>query len=211
MNWQAVFWDFDGVVLDSVNVKTKAFTLMFSQYGPDIERAVEEYHLANGGISRFEKFRYFYNHLLNRSVSDEELTGLGEQFSSLVVQEVIAAPFIPGARESLDRLKSNGIPCFVVSGTPQEEIVHIVTKRGLDCYFLEVHGAPRGKPEIVQEIMERFKFTPQNCLLIGDAMADFQAATANGVQFIGIVPCEGSNIFPIGTKTSSFIRKDLLE
>jgi phosphoglycolate phosphatase-like HAD superfamily hydrolase len=211
MKWQAVFWDFDGVVLDSVNVKTKAFSLMFSQYGPDVEKAVVEYHLANGGISRFEKFVYFYNHLLNRSVSEEELTVLGEQFSSLVVQEVIAAPFIPGARESLDWFKSKGIPCFVVSGTPQEEIVHIVTKRGLDCYFVEVHGSPRGKPEIVHDIIERFNYTPQCCLLIGDAMTDFEAAMANAVQFIGVVPFEGSDIFPAGTITSPFIGKDLIE
>jgi beta-phosphoglucomutase-like phosphatase (HAD superfamily) len=211
MKWQAVFWDFDGVVLDSVNVKTKAFALMFSQYGPEIEKAVVEYHLANGGISRYEKFKFFYNILLKRNISDVELNKLGEEFSSLVLQEVLSAPFIPGAAEGLDLLKNNGVPCFVVSGTPQEEIAFIVNKRSLDSYFEEIHGSPRGKPEIVHEIIERFKYTPQNCLLIGDAMADFEAAIANGVQFIGIVPCEDRSIFPIGAITSSFIRKDLLE
>ena len=32
--WQAVFFDFDGVILDSVDVKTQAFAAMFRAYGP---------------------------------------------------------------------------------------------------------------------------------------------------------------------------------
>ena len=38
--WEAVFFDFDGVILDSVDVKTQAFADMFRQYGPEVERAV---------------------------------------------------------------------------------------------------------------------------------------------------------------------------
>ena len=47
MQWQAVFFDFDGVILDSVNVKTHAFSQMFRKYGPEIEESVVRYHLEN--------------------------------------------------------------------------------------------------------------------------------------------------------------------
>jgi beta-phosphoglucomutase-like phosphatase (HAD superfamily) len=40
MHYQAIFFDFDGVILDSVHVKTEAFAAMFRKYGPEIERAV---------------------------------------------------------------------------------------------------------------------------------------------------------------------------
>ena len=64
MNWNAVFFDFDGVIPDSVYVKTKPFAKIFRHYGPEVEQAVVDHHLANGGVSRFEKFEYYYTHIL---------------------------------------------------------------------------------------------------------------------------------------------------
>ena len=199
MIWKAVFWDFDGVVLDSVDIKTKAFASMFRKYGPEIEKAVVEYHLSNGGVSRYDKFKYFYHHLLNCSISDETLKKLGEEFSSIVFQKVLAAPFIPGAMETLTRLKMMGVPSYIVSGTPQEEVRHIVTLRNLKDFFDEVHGSPRGKKEIINDILERFKFDPEKCVFLGDAMTDFDAAQKTGVSFIGIIGNGGKVSFPNGT------------
>ena len=122
MNWQAVFFDFDGVILDSVDIKTRAFARMFRKYGPDFEQEVINYHITHGGVSRFEKFRYYYNHLLKRSISDDELASLGEQFSCLALEEVLVAPFIPGALETLQDLAPKGTPSYVVSGTPEKEV-----------------------------------------------------------------------------------------
>ena len=54
---KTIFFDFDGVILNSVNVKTEAFRDMYKQYGDDIAQKVVNHHLANGGVSIFEKFR----------------------------------------------------------------------------------------------------------------------------------------------------------
>ena len=55
-----IFFDFDGVILDSVDCKTQAFEKMYSKYGNDIAKKVKKYHLNNGGVSRFEKFRFWH-------------------------------------------------------------------------------------------------------------------------------------------------------
>lgn len=200
MKLQAVFWDFDGVILDSVHVKTKAFVRMFSKYGPKVEQAVLEYHLANGGISRFEKFRHYYNNLLNRPISDAELKMLGDEFSSLVMEEVLNAPFIPGVLATLDDLWARGIPAFVVSGTPEEEVRHIVKERQLSRYFLEVYGSPRKKVEIITDILVRKGYDASKCVFLGDALTDYEAARESGVHFIGIINGETCS-FPVGTHT----------
>ncbi len=205
MKLQAVFWDFDGVVLDSVHVKTKAFGRMFSKYGPTVEQAVLEYHRANGGISRFEKFRYYYNNLLNRPVSDAELKLLGAEFSSLVMEEVLNAPFIPGALATLDNLLVRGIPAFVVSGTPEEEVRHIVKERSLSQYFVEVYGSPRKKVEIITDILARKAYDASRCVFLGDAMTDYEAAKESGVNFVGIINDREICCFPVGTNTLKFI------
>ncbi len=199
MKYQAIFFDFDGVILDSLHVKTEAFAAMFRQYGPEVEQAVVDYHLANGGVSRFKKFEHYYNNILGKPVTPKELQALGEQFSSLALQGVLDSPYIPGALETLRALKEQGIPCFVASGTPDDEIKLIVEKKDLSQYFLEVHGSPRKKEEIVQDVLERYGYDPGQCLFIGDAMTDYDAAQKCGTQFLGIVQNGHDTPFPVGT------------
>ena len=50
-----LFWDFDGVIKDSVDVKTCAFVSLFKNFGSEVLNQVVEHHEANGGVSRFEK------------------------------------------------------------------------------------------------------------------------------------------------------------
>lgn len=200
--WEAVFFDFDGVVLDSVHVKTRAFARMFESYGSDIERQVVEYHLAHGGVSRYEKFRYYYKYLLGQDLTEEKLAQLGDQFAGLVVDEVLKAPFIEGVEETLGKLLDLKVPAFVVSGTPHEEILHIVKVRGVDRFFVEVHGAPRKKGQILKELREKFGYDLTKCLFIGDAMTDYDAAQEAGTEYLGIVTIGTDSPFPKGTKTS---------
>lgn len=199
INCQAVFWDFDGVVLDSVHVKTRAFARMFSQYGPAIEKAVVEYHLENGGVSRYEKFKYYYNCLLNRQISEEELNELGEVFSNIALTEVLAAPYIAGALETLKELQNQNIPAYVVSGTPEKEVRDIVAERNIAHFFVEVHGSPRKKTDIICDILDRKRYSASECLFLGDAMTDFEAAKNTGVNFIGIVTESSRSPFPPNT------------
>ena len=53
---KAIIFDFDGVICESVNVKTIAFKKLFADY-PEHQDRIVEYHLVNGGISRYEKLR----------------------------------------------------------------------------------------------------------------------------------------------------------
>jgi phosphoglycolate phosphatase-like HAD superfamily hydrolase len=201
VSWQAVLFDFDGVILDSVGIKTDAFAEMFRRYGPEIEEKVIDYHKRNGGVSRYKKFRYFYEELLNEPISEDKIERLGSTFSDLILKKVLTAPFIPGAEATLKALSARGIPAYVVSGTPQAEIRFIVEARGLGSLFRGVYGTPPMKGEIVREIIEREKYEIERCLFIGDAMTDFEAALENGIAFVGIVTANAPSPFPDGTET----------
>ena len=202
MDWQAVFFDFDGVILDSVHVKTEAFAQMFRPYGSEVERQVVNYHVRNGGISRFEKFRYFYGRILGKHITEKDLQKLGSQFSDLVLHEVLKAPFMDGSWETLEKLQRNNTPAYVVSGTPNEEIEYIVRERRLTEFFREVHGSPREKHEIINDILNRHGYEKSRCMFIGDAMSDYKASRSTGVSFVGIVKKGESSPFPKGTLIS---------
>lgn len=205
-NYDAVFFDFDGVILDSVNIKTKAFGEMFKKYGTDIQKKVIEYHENNGGVSRYDKFKYYYEYLLERNIGKKEIEQLSKTFESLVIEKVIDAPFICGAIETLIKLKKEDVDCFVVSGTPDREIKHIINSRKLSTFFLEVHGSPDRKNIILKKIFKKYNYKAEKCLFIGDAMSDYYAADAFGVKFLGIVKSKNNSPFPKDTILSEFVK-----
>ncbi|MGD9948047.1 MAG: HAD family hydrolase [Desulfobulbus sp.] len=205
-DWQAIFFDFDGVIADSTAVKMRAFSTLFAPYGPRVQEAVVRYHMENGGMPRRDKIRHCFTAFVGHPVDDETLKRQGQTFADMVRDEVIAAPYIDGALETLQFLLQSATPCFVVSGTPEEEMRDIVIRKGLTPYFLEVHGSPRVKTEIVADILQRHCLTPKRCLFIGDALADYQGAQNNGLAFLGIVPQGQPCIFPETVSTSASVQ-----
>jgi len=180
---RAIVFDFDGVVLESADVKTEAFVELFAGHGPEIAAKVRAHHLANLGISRFKKFEWIYANLLDQPLSDDESRALGEAFSALALEKILVAPFVRGADAALEALAARW-PLFVASGTPEAELQHIVEQRGLTPRFREVHGTPAEKPAILEGLMARHGWTPREVLFIGDGASDHKAAAATGVEFL---------------------------
>ncbi|MDD2466769.1 MAG: HAD family hydrolase [Desulfobulbus sp.] len=204
--WQAVFFDFDGVIADSTAVKVRAFAALFAPYGPEVQDAVVRYHLQNGGMPRRDKIRHCYTAIVGQTIDAQTLEHQGQSFAEMVFDEVVAAPYIDGALSTLQSLKKRPTPCFVVSGTPEEEMRTIVDRKQLSSFFLEVHGSPRVKSEIVADILHRHQLQSDQCLFIGDALADYRAAQNNGLRFLGIVPLGQPSIFPETVTTSACVQ-----
>ncbi|MDB9837531.1 HAD-IA family hydrolase [Schleiferiaceae bacterium] len=180
-NYSAFIFDFDGVIKDSVKVKSEAFVQLYASEGKEFQRKVEEYHLANGGISRYVKFKV-WNEWLGRSTSEEAIDELAKNFAQLVIDNVVASPYVNGAIEALESASENAL-CFIATGTPDEEINLILNQLELDKYFREVYGSSRKKSLIIKDILKRFLLSPSEVLFIGDAQTDYQAALENGLDF----------------------------
>lgn len=204
-SWQAVFFDFDGVIAASTEVKCQAFIQLFAPFGQAVQQAVVRYHLAHGGMPRHEKLRYCYEVLAGCPLDDQQLRGAGERFAAAVFDGVVTAPLIDGALPTLAWLEQHRCPAFVVSGTPHDEMNTIVRQRGLSHLFAEVHGSPRTKTVILADILNRFALTPHRCLFLGDALADLQAAQAAGLHFLGVVPPEAVSPFPPSVTTTTTV------
>ena len=177
----AVVFDFDGVILESAEVKTEAFVELYSEHGPDVVARVRAHHLANLGLSRFLKFAWIAENVLGGKLSEADSAALGKRFNHLVFAKVLEVPFVPGAEAALAKLT---VPMFVASGTPIEELRAIVDRRGLAPKFREVHGTPAEKPGILRDLMARYGWSPREVLFVGDGTTDHDAAVATGVEFL---------------------------
>jgi len=201
LDWQAIIFDFDGVVVESGKIKTQAFAELYRSHGEDIVAKVVQFHNQNGGMSRYHKFRHFQQHFLNKPpLTETEVKQLDILFSELVVEAVIAAEPVPGALE-LIRQQAERIPLFVASGTPDSELKVIVERRGLAPYFKAVHGAPALKKTIIAEFLSAYELKPESVLMIGDAIADLEGAQANNTAFLGRVYPGDPNPFPAHIET----------
>jgi phosphoglycolate phosphatase-like HAD superfamily hydrolase len=204
----AIILDFDGVILESVEVKTAAFRKLFSFVPQHIDEIVQ-FHIDNGGMSRFDKFRYIYENILNEELTQSKFDELSHNFSEIVFEQVIKTPFVPGAQEFLEKYHMT-IPLHVVSATPEEELQQIVKSRGLSHYFRKVFGAPRKKSECIREILEFSGVSPDSMIFVGDAKNDFEAARVTGVRFLGRIKMGDKNRF-LGLTCVEAIVMDLFE
>src|SRR5689334_4966199 len=144
----ALIFDFDGVILDSVEIKTEAMRRLFAAEGPEDLAEIIALHRRLGGISRYRKFGLIYADILRRPLDRKKSAELGRRFEVLVADGVKSCGEIRGARAVLESYAGR-TPLFVVSGTPQQELLASAHGRGLDHYFAELHGSPPGKPEIL--------------------------------------------------------------
>jgi HAD superfamily hydrolase (TIGR01549 family) len=181
---KAIVFDFDGVIAESVDIKTRAFAYLFRDYPQDIIDKVVQYHIENGGLSRYEKFKVYYRDYLKEELTEEKSKQLGEEFSRFVYEEVIKAPYVEGAYEFLTRNKDR-YDFFIVSGTPQSEIRSIAKERAIDGLFVEILGSPIKKGEHTKNLLNKYDYDKEEVVFVGDAINDYIGAKEAGVKFIG--------------------------
>ena len=70
--YSTIFWDFDGVILDSDQVRTEGFKYIFDSYSKKYIDKLINYHTINGGLSRYEKIEYFSQKILDTKLNNEE-------------------------------------------------------------------------------------------------------------------------------------------
>jgi HAD superfamily hydrolase (TIGR01549 family) len=189
-----VVFDFDGVILESLEIKTNAFVVLFERW-PEHQEAVKRLHLANTGISRYDKFERIYREILELPLPAEELERLGEEFGRLVRDQLLQCDFVPGVKELIERLTPE-YQLFVASGTPEDEMREIVRDRGLERFFAAVCGSPSSKAEILRRIAAEEGVLPGELLFIGDAVADFEGAREAGVPFVARLTPGSQEAFP---------------
>lgn len=179
---KVIFWDFDGVIKDSVEVKTTGYEQLFLPYGPDVAGRVRQHHEAHSGVSRYDKIPLYLG-WAGEPANEANVEDFCQRFSDLVQRAVVDSAWVPGVREYL--LRHHLQQHFVlVTATPQQEIEDILGALGVAQCFREVHGAPKSKTVAIKGVLGQLKCPPGDALMVGDSETDLQAALANDVPFL---------------------------
>lgn len=179
---RALVLDFDGVIVESNDVKTAAFRDVFSRF-PEHAQAMMDFHHENVSLSRFSKFDHLLERL-GRSTDELLRSELAEEFSRRTIERVVAAPLVRGA-EALLRQFAPRIPLYLASVTPEGDLETILARRALRRWFRKVYGCPPWtKAEAIRDVLESECCAPSEVLLVGDSAGDQRAALEAGVPFM---------------------------
>lgn len=183
---KCLVFDCDGVILDSVPVKTRAFARLAEPYGQEAVDRMILYHTVHGGVSRYRKFEWFFQEVLGREITPQESEAWARKFADYALDEVRRCRLIPGAETVLDTWFGT-LPMYICSGAPKPELELVLGERGLAHFFNGIYGSPPAKAELLKEIVKKEKkLAPAEFVMIGDSITDRDAAAAAETQFYGI-------------------------
>jgi len=179
--FKLIFLDFDGVIKESVPVKTDAFVELFQSYGDDVCNKVRRHHIENGGMSRYSKIP-LYLEWSKIEVTDNIVDEYCEKFSKIVQKKVVNSAWVPGVKSFIKNSQEKEL--VLVSATPQKELETICNTLNLTYRFSEIYGSPVHKSYAMNTTMLNFNLQSKDCLMIGDSETDFDAAKNSNVHFL---------------------------
>ena len=184
-SYKNLIFDCDGIILNSNKIKTEAFKEVVYHYGKEAAEELVNFHVMNGGISRYEKFNYFFetissNHNLDKnSINVEKLI---ENYGSKVQKKLEVCEISIHIMQY--RKYSDGV-WYVVSGSDQNELIKIFKKKQLkNCFDGGIYGSPLSKDEIFKNIFKDKMDEISKSIYIGDSKYDYLAAKKIGMDFV---------------------------
>lgn len=185
INKKTILWDFDGVILDSMAVRDWGFEEIFKEFKPDEVKKLLNYHRENGGLSRYVKIRYFYEHILGKSIAEAQVLDYADKFSILMKKELTNPNNL--IMDAVDFIKANfqKYNFHIVSGSDGDELRFLCKELSLSSCFLSIHGSPTPKKQLVEDLLTKHTYNKSETCLIGDSINDYEAAQNNEIAFFG--------------------------
>lgn len=182
---KSLFWDFDGVIMNSMAIRDQGFLEVLKNFPNEEVAKLMIYHQENGGLSRYHKFRYFFENIRKESVSDEDIQEYAVRFSQFVIQYLSNSELL--IMDSLNFIEKyyHQIDMHIVSGSDQTELRGLCKELNISHLFKSINGSPTKKTDLVKQLLIEHGYNPSNVCLIGDSKNDLEAAMDHGLVFWG--------------------------
>lgn len=182
---RVILWDFDGVIMNSNHIRDLGFERVLEEFPQDQVDKLMDYHRENGGLSRFNKFRYFFEEIRGEEVSESAIELYAEKFSKIMLSLLIDESLLINETVQFIKKEYSNYAMHIVSGSAQVELRYICNELNLSKYFVSIHGSPTPKNDLVSQVIENNTYSIEDCVLIGDSINDYIAAEVNNIDFIG--------------------------
>lgn len=179
MRPELILWDWNGTLLDDVELCVDALNRLLAQYGYPQRYNHDQYRAIFGFPVQEYYARAGFD--FTRHSFDE----LAQSFMDDYIPASAACPLMDGAREALDAFAAAGLHQVILSASPITTLEHQVAERGVTRYFDRLLGLgdiyAKSKVELGLRYLHEAGFDPDRAVMIGDSTHDFEVAQALGV------------------------------
>ena len=176
--YHTVIWDWNGTLADDADASLLAVNDMLSRREMPPITMAQYYEYIDTPISRFYAHLFDLNEVPMSVISVEFAEGYARHFQGLH----------PGARELLQKLKDAGMDQIILSSNHLESTEAQLQRFGIRDYFSQVLGAAdrlaSGKVQRGLDWLAEQTVGPEDMVLIGDTLHDYDTAKAMGVACI---------------------------
>lgn len=176
-------FDCDGVILDSNRIKSLAFANSLPNEPYELVKSFVEYHKQHGGVSRYEKFKYYFENIKDSNIPEIEIQEALDLFAKIVHKAMLKCEFVPGALNFIKKANDYGIPIFVVSGSDENELNEIFSIRCIINLFRIVYGSPLNKNQNMEKVIKTIG-TKKKGAFFGDSKYDYTTSEKYGLDFV---------------------------
>jgi HAD superfamily hydrolase (TIGR01509 family) len=186
VNWQAVIFDMDGVLVDSEPLHFATTNVVLARRGAAIDR---EFYDRRLGLPEVEFFRDVVEHLGLREAPEElARERIRESLAALAGEALLPTD---GALECLLLLRADGRRLALATSAARAQMNLIADRFGLRAVLsalVSVEEVARGKPapDLFLEAARRLSVEPAECIVIEDAVHGVRAARAAGMAALAL-------------------------
>ena len=185
-------FDLDGTILDSIDAWWQAFNDGVAVF--QLEPVPKERLMAfmNGGARLSEILVGFYPELgvdASAALIGEIMEEIRKRYPTNSGTRVDLAI---GALELLSRLKQRGLKIGVVTSRSMmaekqwRELEELKVAHLVDCVVTASDSRRKPAPDTVIECLECLNTQPEECIIVGDSLADILAGKAAGVRTVAV-------------------------
>ncbi len=180
---EAVIFDVDGTLVDSVDLHAQAWKEAFKQFGKDVPYQQVRRQIGKGG-----------DQLLPVFFSTEELESFGQELeeyrSKIFKRDALSrVRAFPSVRELFERIKQNGKRIALASSAKEDELKVYKKIANIEDLVEEETSADdadksKPHPDIFVAALQRVGAKPERVAVVGDTPYDAEAARKAGIKYI---------------------------
>ena len=186
---EAVIFDVDGTLVDSVDFHAEAWERAFARHGHDIAFAALRAQIGKGGDQLMPSF-----------LDEAELKKVGPKIEA-EREAIFKADYLgrvrgfPGCGDLFRALRGRGVKIALASSSKAPELKRYKTAAGVEGLTdveTSADDAEKSKPhpDIFEAALKRLGLPPDRVLVVGDTPYDADAARKAGIASVGVL-CGG--------------------
>lgn len=181
---EAIVFDFDGILANSIQVHAVAYQLTMQPLGVPVD--VHQVYLREG--ARSETIIRTFMEEAGRDPDDELVQRLAT-IKQRVFERIGAPGLYPWAREVVDELDQRGFELAICTGTRRENVPGIAGDLADRFDFVaseETYERDKPHPQAFRTAAEGLGIEPERCLAIENAPRGIESARKAGMFVVGV-------------------------